>query len=165
MREGEIHVAMRTILKSWDWKLIAGEFPGGTDHELHPLNVVDPRLARDDSPDPRRHSLGELIPDIVAVKNDLLLIGEAKSKYSQSDQEKLDTLLNERLDDLLQSLSTFAIERGFPNLLPLERYTFCPVLIFNDISKSPPIESHQSYLRVISFNEGYFEGYLAEVGS
>ena len=165
MREGEIHVAMRTILKSLGWTLIAGEFPGGTDHELHPLNVVDPALARDNSPDPRRHSLGELIPDIVAVKNNLLLIGEAKPKYSQSDQEKLDVLLNNRSDDLLLALTTFAIERNFPILLPLERFTFCPLLIFNHNSRAPPIENQQSYLRVISFDEGYFEGYLSEVGS
>jgi len=165
MREGEIHVAMRTILKSLGWTLIAGEFPGGTDHELHPLNVVDPELARDNSPDPRRHSLGELIPDIVAVKNNLLLIGEAKPRYSQSDQEKLDMLLNARRDDLLLALSTFANERNFPNLLPLERFTFCPLLIFNDNSRSPSIENQQSYLRIISLHEGYFEGYLSEVGT
>jgi len=165
MREGEIHVAMRTILKSWGWTLIAGEFPGGTDHELYPLNVVDPELARDNSPDPRRHSLGELIPDIVAVKDNFLLIGEAKPRYSQSDQEKLDVLLNDRRDDLLLALTSFATQRNFPNLLPLEQFSFCPLLIFNDDSKSPPIENQQSYLRVISFQEGYFEGYLSEVGT
>jgi len=56
--EGHIHLAMRQILIAQGWSLIAGELPGGSDHDLYPLNVVDPALARDRSPDPRRHSLG-----------------------------------------------------------------------------------------------------------
>ena len=40
--EGRIHVAMRTILAEEGWDLIAGEYPGGSNHDLYPLNVVDP---------------------------------------------------------------------------------------------------------------------------
>ena len=76
--EGHIHVVMRDVLRQKGWTLVAGEFPGGSDHELYPLNVVDPVVARDASPDPRRHSLGELIPDLVALRGANLFVGEAK---------------------------------------------------------------------------------------
>jgi len=55
--EGHVHVAMRRVPRGQGWLLVAGEFPGGSDHELYPPNVVDPMVAKDDSPDPRRHSL------------------------------------------------------------------------------------------------------------
>lgn len=65
--EGHIHIVMRKFLKSNHWLLIAGDYPGGSDHELFPLNVVDPAVARDHSPDPSRHSLGKIVPDLVAL--------------------------------------------------------------------------------------------------
>jgi hypothetical protein len=87
---------MREYLKSEGWILVAGEYPGGSDHELYPLNVVDPSVARDNSPDPRRHSLREIIPDLVALRGRDLFIGEAKVGYSEKDRDKLDDLVNTR---------------------------------------------------------------------
>src|SRR5687767_12705831 len=108
---------MRRILRSRGWRLIAGEYPGGSDHELYALCVVDPQIARDQSPDPRRHSIGELIPDIVALRDCRLLIGEAKCRYSKADYEKLDQLTSKRLADLNEALRKFAIERRVSELL------------------------------------------------
>ena len=158
--EGHVHIYMRTFLRREGWQLVAGEYPGGSDHELYPLNVVDPTVARDDSPDPRRHSSGELIPDIVALCSRKLLIGEAKLRYHDGDRAKLDYLLSERRSDLLTALRTFAVERKVPELLPVETLEIYPVLIFGSQSDAPAIPAGFSYLRVTSQSEAHFEGAL-----
>lgn len=162
--EGHIHLAMRRIMKSCGWTLIAGEFPGGSDHELYPLNVVDPAVARDASPDPRRHSLGELIPDLVALKGRQLTIFEAKVLYSEPDRLKLEDLLSARREDLLTALKKFAHERSFPELLPVEGLRLLPVLAFRADVAAPPPAREFSYLRVVDLTSGYFDGRL-DVGS
>lgn len=158
--EGHIHLAMRRIMKSSGWTLIAGEFPGGSDHELYPLNIVDPAVARDASPDPRRHSLGELIPDLVALKGRHLTILEAKVRYSEHDRLKLEYLLSARRDDLLATLNKFAQERNFLELLPVEGLQLLPVLAFRSNVAAPPPIHELSYLRVCDLTSGYFEGRL-----
>lgn len=161
--EGKVHVAMRYIFRNHDWQLIAGEYPGGTDHELYALNVVDPTVARDSSPDPRRHSLGELIPDLVAFKNDYLAIVEAKVKYNEGDRLKLSTLLTERKSDLYLALIKFANERKFPQLLPVEKLIISPVLAFVSDKNTPTLPDGFSYLKIIDYNNGVFEGPLQSI--
>jgi len=160
--EGHIHVVMRQFLSRNGWTLVAGEFPGGSDHELYPLNIVDPEVARDDSPDPRRHSLGELIPDLIALRGRDLFIGEAKVLYNDGDRLKLENILLLRKNHLLSALRTFARERRFPELLPLESLVFHPVLIFRADSSAPPPSSGFSYLRIVDKCEAYFEGPLSK---
>lgn len=159
--EGHIHVAMRHVFKRDGWTLVAGEYPGGSDHELYPLNVVCPDLACDDSPDPSRHSLGELIPDLVAVRGRELVLAEAKVGYSSSDRVKLTELLTERRADLLLALRKFAGDRGAKALLPVETLELLPVLVFAAGGSAPPPAEGFSYLRVKSLTEGAFEGRLA----
>ena len=60
INESFVHVAMREYLKKKGWLLIAGEYPNGSDDELNVLSISDPSVARDNSPDPRRHSIGEM---------------------------------------------------------------------------------------------------------
>lgn len=97
--ESYVHVAMREFLKKEGWLLIAGEYPNGSDDELNVLSISDPTVARDHSPDPRRHSRGEIVPDLVAYKNGTILIVEAKPKYSLDDKYKLiDLLSTKRID-------------------------------------------------------------------
>ena len=84
-----VHVAIRNYLKLQGWSLLAGQYPGGSDDELHVFNVFDPLLAKDESPDHRRHSFGKLVPDLIAFKDDTLLIIEAKPEYSASDKDCL----------------------------------------------------------------------------
>lgn len=158
--EGHIHLHMRTFLKRQGWQLIAGEFPGGSDHELYPLNVVDPTVARDDSPAPHHHSLGELIPDIVALRGRTLLIGEAKLRYNDGDRAKLEYLLAERRSNLLTALGTFALDRSFPELCPVETLVMHPVLVFRSGSDAPALPTGFSYLRIVNRTEAYFEGLL-----
>lgn len=160
--EGHIHVVMRDVLRQKGWTLVAGEFPGGSDHELYPLNVVDPVVARDASPDPRRHSLGELIPDLVALRGANLFVGEAKVSYNEGDRRKLEILLSQRRAHFISALRNFGKERGFPELLSPEKLIVHPVLIFRVDSKAPPPPDGFSYLRVISQREAFFEGPLSK---
>ena len=162
--EGRIHLAMRYVLRHQGWLLIAGEFPGGSDHELCRLNVVDPIVAKDDSPDPRRHSLGELIPDLLALRGRDLFIGEAKVRYDPRDRQKLALLVSERRKDLMRALRIFAIARKFPQLLPVETLSLRPTLVFRvDSSIIPPPTGALSYLRIASPTEGFFEGQLKDL--
>lgn len=159
--EGHVHLAMRHILKDHGWLLVAGEFPGGSDHDLYPLNVVDPALAKDDSPDPRRHSLGEQIPDLVALRDRDLFIGEAKLRYDAGDREKLITLVSDRREHLLMALRAFARDRRVPELLPVETLCLRPALVFLSDSQVPGRPAGDlSYLRIVGRNEGFFEGAL-----
>lgn len=128
--EGMVHVAARAQLRADGWQLVAGQYPGGSDDELWPLNVVDPVVARDDSPDPRRHSLGKLVPDVVALDAGILLIVEAKVGYSEGDRAKLDELLSMRRSDLFTALREFGRVRGFPQLMAPERLVLVPGLAF-----------------------------------
>jgi hypothetical protein len=159
--EGSVHVAMRNIVRNSGWTLIAGEYPGGSDHELYPLNVVDPAIARDNSPDCRRHSLGELIPDLIAIKGRDLLIAEAKVSYNLPDQEKLQRLLSDRRADLLSALRKFAVERGFAQLLPVETLNLYPVLVFVHKERPPAPTVNFSHLLVQSLTSGIVYGSLA----
>jgi hypothetical protein len=159
--EGLIHLAMRNVLGVRGWTLVAGEYPGGSDHDLYPLNVVCPTLARDESPDPRRHSLGEVIPDLVALRGRALLIAEAKVRYSEADRRKLTRLLGERRGDLLAALRKFADDRRVSTLLPVETLDFHPTLVFSSVGHAPTPPPGFSYLRLTSTKEGAFEGVLA----
>lgn len=128
--ETYVHVAIRTFLKKEGWLLIAGQYPGGSDDELHVFNIFDPVLAKDSSPDHRRHSFGKLVPDLIAYKNGMLLVVEAKPEYSVSDKEKLEYLLKERREDFLAHLTKYAEERGFSEILPLSERKIIPTLAF-----------------------------------
>jgi hypothetical protein len=152
---------MRKALRNRGFTLIAGEFPGGSDHELYPLNVVDPKVARDFSPDPRRHSTGELIPDIVALKGRRLVIGEAKVHYNEPDRMKLEQLIGLRRDDLCAAIEKFAAERKFPELLPVGSLELLPTLIFTDLKLPPQAPSGFSYIILSASGNAVFDGSLA----
>ena len=154
---------MRKFIVGKGWSLIAGEFPGGSDHELYPLNIVDPKVARDRSPDPRRHSQGEMIPDLVALRGRYLIICEAKVNYNEDDRIKLELLTSARKADLLLALSKFAIERQLPQLLPVESLVIVPTLVFRSSANAPPIQAGLSYLRIHGPSEGILEGILAQL--
>lgn len=159
-KEGHIHLYMRAYLKRQGWQLVAGEYPGGSDHHLYPLNVIDPNRVHYGTPDPRRHSLGEQIPDLIALRNRNLFIGEAKLRYDDGDRAKLVSLLTTRRDHLLTALQTFALEHKVPDLLPVNTLVMHPVLVFQSDSDAPEPPAGFSYLRVVSNDEAYFDGVL-----
>ena len=158
--EGLVHRAMRRALKSNGWTLIAGEYPGGSDHDLYPLNVVDPTFARDQSPDPRRHSQGELIPDLVAIHGRKLCVVEAKPAYSASDEIKLRHLLSTRSADFFNALDIFGKRYGFQEMFPLHTLKIYPTLAFPETARAPPPVNGMSYLLVKPCNSASFVGAL-----
>jgi hypothetical protein len=135
--EAFVHRAVRRYLRQTGWRLVAGQWPGGTDDELHVLYIVYPTVARDFSPNPRRHSLDKFVPDVVALKDTILLLIEAKPGYSQTDADKLELLLGERREDLYSALRTFGRERGFPALVEPERLSIRPALAFGPGAEYP----------------------------
>jgi hypothetical protein len=105
-REDFIHLAIRKHLRQTGWTLLAGQFPGGSDHELKRLYLRDPEVARDNSPDPRRHSMASFVPDLVASRGVFLLLVEMKSEFSSEDLRKLRLIVDHRCADLRSALST-----------------------------------------------------------
>jgi len=140
INESFVHVAMREFLKSNGWLLIAGEFPNGSDDELNVLSISDPFVAKDNSPDPRRHSNGEIVPDLVAYKDGCVIIIEAKPRYSIEDKLKLKDLLNNKKARLIDSLKKFVL--GKPQFFGInfDNVSYIPVLAFGNPSFDIPSE-------------------------
>ena len=128
--EGYVHVAVRRFLKTQGWKLVAGQFPGGSDDDCYTLNVTDPTFACDNSPDHRRHSDNKIVPDLFALNRIEVLIIEMKPTYSVADELKLISLLDERRSDLILAMRKFGTERGVPELCDPESLILTPALGF-----------------------------------
>lgn len=156
--ETYVHVAIRSFLKKEGWLLIAGQYPGGSDDELHTLNIVDPELAKDGSPDHRRHSFGKLVPDLIAYKEKNILVVEAKPEYSQNDREKLIYLINDRRTNFVSDLEKFLHERNIQINLPLNETSFVPALAFLDEFNAP--DNDFCYLKVTDLKTVRFENLI-----
>jgi hypothetical protein len=131
LREDLIHFAIRKFLKGKGWQLIAGQYPNGSDDELPPLNIVDPVLARDDSPDCRRHSKNKVVPDVVSCKLATMLFIEAKPRYSIEDEKKLVDLLSQRKEHVEMALQDICKTRGIVLPVQINELVFIPCLGFS----------------------------------
>lgn len=152
--ETVVHISARKFLKSDGWILIAGQYPGGSDDELPVLNIVDPNLARDNSPDHRRHSLGKFVPDIVAIKNGELLIVEAKPSYSAADKLKLNDLLSNHLGDLQRALADFQLRHQLK--FDLNELKPVPCLAFAQPENDYPVTNGFAYIVTKSISEATY---------
>ena len=132
MTETFIHIAMRKYLKKEGWTLVAGEYPGGSDDELFVLSIMNPIVAKDNSPDPRRHSEGEIIPDLFAYKNGFMLVIEAKPQYDIGDREKLKDLFLNKRGLLQKSLKNFCKNHHLLKQINLDNLIYIPVLAFGN---------------------------------
>jgi hypothetical protein len=128
--EAVVHCAVRGFLKKTGWRLVAGQFPGGSDDECHILNVMDPLLCGDACPDPSRHSENKLVPDLFAWKPGYLLVIEMKPSFSVQDEQKLIDLLTTRRNHLHLALRTFAKDRSMPIVANPELLEIVPCLAF-----------------------------------
>lgn len=154
MTESFVHVVMRDFLKKEGWTLVAGEYPGGSDDELYVLSIMDPTVACDNSPNPRKHSKGEVVPDLLAFKDGLMLVIEAKPKYSLADKEKLRDLLVNKHKLLCDSLTKFCFERGLLRGVNFEKIRYIPVLAFgNEKYKVYDEEVGFAHIYIKSLNE------------
>lgn len=111
LREDFIHYHARRAVRTLGWELVAGQYPSGSDDDLPCLNVVDPSLARDQSPDHRRHSANKLVPDLVARRGDELLVVEMKPLYDPADEAKLLYLAGPRRPDFDGALDRLIAHR------------------------------------------------------
>lgn len=148
MTEGYIHVAMREFFKRQGWLLIAGQFPGGTDDELKVLNIVDLELAKDNSPDPRRHSKGKFVPDLLVMKGNEVLVIEAKPRFSMDDRDKLIELLYYKNTELITAFGKFVSERSINITCDFSEIIFTPCLAFSKGSKPKLVDPEFKYLLV-----------------
>jgi hypothetical protein len=130
MREDEIHYAVRQFLKHEEWTLVAGQYPNGSDDELPILNVKDPTVARDDSPDPRRHALDKFVPDLVSLKERTVLVVEMKPAYDAGDEQKLTELLSRRFDRLIRALEELSARTPQLQNIPWRSLRYVPALGF-----------------------------------
>lgn len=154
INESFVHVAMRQFLKKCEWLLIAGEYPNGSDDELNVLSISDPSVARDNSPEPRRHSYGEIIPDLIAYKDGVVLIIEAKPNYSVDDKEKLYNLLYNERERLIATLWKFSYGKQTFSHIDYDRVDYVPVLAFGNPSYRPSyIDPGYGHIYIKSLNE------------
>lgn len=157
MREDFVHVAVRRALIGHGWTLIAGQFPNGSDDELPRLSVMDPSLARDRSPDPRRHSFNKFVPDLVACCGSIILIVEMKPRYSEEDELKLFNLLNNRRPDLIRALRDLAQIRSTAFAIPVEQLTLVPALGFG-ATRQRIKPANFCHFRVLGLDTVAFDG-------
>lgn len=154
MTETFVHIAMRKYLKKEGWILVAGEYPGGSDDELFVLSIMDPAVAKDNSPDPRRHSEGEIIPDLFAYKNGIMLVIEAKPKYHIGDREKLKNLFLYKMELMQKALKKFCEDHHLLRQVDLSNLIYVPVLAFgNEKYKIFPEETGFVHIYVKSLKE------------
>lgn len=152
--ESFVHVSMRQFLKRNGWLLIAGEYPNGSDDELNVLSISDPSVARDNSPDPRRHSSGEIIPDLVAYKDGIILIIEAKPNYSMDDKAKLINLLTNEKERLINALWKFSQGKAEFSHIDYDLVDYIPVLAFgNPTYSTKHIDSGFGHIYVKTLDE------------
>lgn len=150
-REDTIHFVARKFLKEEGWQLLAGEYPNGSDDELHSLRIMDPYYSRDDSPLYRKHSLNKLVPDLIAYKDSEFLILEMKPSYSEADRKKLIQLISERSTDLVDCLHEF-IRRYFPDLEQVvSKSKLTPALGFRS-GVQYPVDKNFAYILVKNLN-------------
>ena len=157
VREDVIHFSIRQFLRRAGWQLVAGQYPNGSDDELPPLNIVDPVLACDSSPDHRRHSKNKLVPDLVAYKQNIMLIIEAKPSYSLEDEKKLESLLADRRNDLLSALQDLVTTRGVVLPVPIQQLVFVPCLGFGASTRYQR-KTNFCYFKVSGLSSVTFEG-------
>lgn len=81
LREDEVYVGAKALLGRLRWTVIAGQPPAGCDH----LPVVEVKA-------PTRAALGSLgafKPDLIAVRDECLLLVECKPAHDEGDAVKL----------------------------------------------------------------------------
>lgn len=137
MREDYVHFFVREFLKAEGWRLLAGQYPNGSDDELPILNIVDPNLARDQSPDPRRHSQNKLVPDLIALKHNKVIVVELKPRFDRGDEVKLLHILHDRRVDFLHAFAALLRRAGVQLPWPLRELLFIPILGFASPKQYP----------------------------
>lgn len=96
MNEGEVYFYLKKFLVDRGWEPLAGEPPGGSNN-IRRVEIRDKNWKE-------IGSKGSYKVDLIFFKDKTLLLIEIKPKYSQSDVNKLNEILSERLDKLYDAL-------------------------------------------------------------
>lgn len=99
MSEDEVYVAAKSLLKKHGWSIIAGQPPNGCNHlPVVEIKSID-RIGIG--------SKGAFKPDLIATKNNVLMIIECKPAHSEKDAKKIREVLGDpvRIRLLFQELS------------------------------------------------------------
>jgi hypothetical protein len=114
MTEEQVTKALLKYLTDNGWHIVCFDFPqSGTGRVLHPNNA-DSEKNKD-----------SIIPDIVAVKDDVSLFFENKDRFYFPDYEKVNELIvnNQYTDAIDRLLSDYKIENIFYGIgLPTEKH-------------------------------------------
>ncbi len=114
MREENVTILLIEWLKMNNWKIVAFDYPGsGTGIRLHKNGT---RFKNKDT----------IVPDIVAVRDDVALFFENKDRFYKKDFEKqncniTDNLYSDDVDELLKSFKSVRIRWGIG--IPEAKYT------------------------------------------
>jgi hypothetical protein len=96
--EDFLFVSVKHFLTEQGWKILGGEPPNGTLNDLVRITIRPKGMTG------RLHSLGAQKVDLISRKGAILLLTEIKPDYSASDKTKLDNIVGNRLDDLMDAL-------------------------------------------------------------
>lgn len=113
MTEEQVTKNIIAWLKNNNWEIVCFDFPqSGTGRFLHPNNSV-------------KKNKDAIIPDIVAVKNDICIFLENKDRFYLLDYEKQNKLITQNnytdaINELLYSYNVRSIYYGIG--LPTEKY-------------------------------------------
>lgn len=102
IKEEQVTKSIMTWLLSEGWKIVCYDFPqSGTGRVLHPSNTIS-------------KTDGAIIPDIVAIKNGIVLDFENKDRFAYSDFEKIAELKATNLYD--ESFATLLKDDPFTKI-------------------------------------------------
>ena len=98
--ETQVYLRVKKFLADSNWSVVAGQPPSGSDH-LPVIEIKDPLIRS-------KGSLGSFKPDMLAWRENILLIVELKSMFTLSDVDKLNTILDseERKSELWDEINS-----------------------------------------------------------
>lgn len=125
MREEGVTISIIKWLEELGWEIICYDFPqSGTGIVLHPNN-------RDD----KAKNKGSIIPDIIAVKENVAILFENKDKFVLSDFEKI---LSLRINNLYSdSLNALLIHKNISNIyygigIPMKKHNLEKSMLYTE---------------------------------
>jgi hypothetical protein len=109
LEEREITLALRDYLLVRGWQILSIHFPGAQGG----LSIsVSGKLKR-------------WVPDIIAYKNKIVLVGESKPRFSHKDVDKLNRMFNDpQFIEKLRSKFNFSAESIFQQIIAFHSSTF-----------------------------------------
>lgn len=135
LSEEEVYNGAKRILKNNNYTLLAGQPPRGVDH----LPVVEIKSGTNKE----KGSKDSFKPDLIAYKDNILLIIECKPNFSNSDLQKLHKTLNSQ--SRLLAFYNELLERGLLNKINKDiKFDEFKKIVFGSLAySSSPISNNK----------------------